>query len=311
VDELWQRYRTFWIPVLYGVGAFLAGLIVVHVITSDPEAGVSQNDSKIAQIKKFTAPTGNQLKGARDNAATLRTAVEAKARLLDQRHADGEDFIVAFVRQALRAAILRGAEPAELERFDGDANARDQASARFEKLVGDSVDRLRNQDPNVAFSRLRADVVGELEIRANRADVDVTNGADQFGLGAVASVERAELPRRLANLALIATVLDAAIREGVRAIDGVSILSPETRLTTQAADAFLSEWPVKIDLTGTPDSLTALLNLLTDPANPTPIGTCSWKQTQKKDGLVKAEMRLYSVRVRPSVSLGLDNEGGD
>jgi hypothetical protein len=311
VDELWQRYRTFWVPVLYGVGAFLAGLIVVHVITSDPEAGVSQNGAKVRQIKNFIAPTPGQLKGARDNSKTLKDAVEAKARLLDQRHGDGEDFTEAFVRQALRAAILRGAAPAELERFDGDANARDQASVRYEKLVADSVDRLRNQDPNVAFSRLRADVAGELSIRANRADVDVASGAEEFGLSSVTSVERSELPRRLANLALIATVLDAAIREGVRSIDGVSILAPEIRLTTQAADSFLAEWPVKVDLTGTPESLTAILNLLTDPARPTPLGTCSWKQTQKKDGLVKAEMRLYSIRVRPAVSLGLDSEGGE
>ena len=29
MDELWQRYRAFWTPVLWGVGVFLAGLIVV------------------------------------------------------------------------------------------------------------------------------------------------------------------------------------------------------------------------------------------------------------------------------------------
>ena len=36
MDELWQRYRTFWTPVLIGVGVFLAawalGGIVAFVI---------------------------------------------------------------------------------------------------------------------------------------------------------------------------------------------------------------------------------------------------------------------------------------
>ena len=75
---------------------------------------------------------------------------------------------------------------------------------------------LRTQDPNVAFSRIKADVVQTLSVRANRADVDVGTSAEEFGLGSIASVDRAELPRRLANLALIATVLDVAIRENVR-----------------------------------------------------------------------------------------------
>ena len=39
MDELWQRYKGFWTPVLWGVGVFLVGLIVVHMMTGDPDAG--------------------------------------------------------------------------------------------------------------------------------------------------------------------------------------------------------------------------------------------------------------------------------
>jgi hypothetical protein len=309
VDELWQRYRTFWVPVLYGVGAFLAGLIVVHIVTSDPEVGVSQNESKVRVIKGFTAPSETQIKGAKKNIEALKAQLDAKARVLDQRHGDGDDPIDAFTKQALRAALLRGSEPADPERFDGDATAASQASARYTQMLADSVSRLRNQDPNVAFSRLRADVVGELSIRANRADVDVGAGGEEFGLSSsvIASVDRAELPRRLANLALIATVLDVAIREGVRSIDTVVIENPETH-AVQTGDQFVAEWPVKVTVTGTPDALSAILNLLTDPAKPTALGSCSWKQADrtKKNGLVRAEMKLYSVQVRPDVKINLE-----
>ena len=62
MDELWQRYRAFWLPVLYGVGAFLAGLIVVHIVTPDPEAGQSQNAARVRTISNFTAPTAPQMR---------------------------------------------------------------------------------------------------------------------------------------------------------------------------------------------------------------------------------------------------------
>ena len=38
MDELWQRYRGFWTPVLIGLGVFLVGLIAVHILTEDPES---------------------------------------------------------------------------------------------------------------------------------------------------------------------------------------------------------------------------------------------------------------------------------
>lgn len=311
MDELWQKYRTFWIPVLYGVGAFLAGLIVVHIFTPDPDAGRSENDGRAKAIKKYQAPTESQIRGTKANTEALQKDVARWAHKLDQRHGESEDLIEASVIQALRASVLRGASPVDDARFDGDKAAAAQADARYQQLLPDRMAMLRSQDPNVSFSRVKADVVQELLVRANRADVDLGGGAEEIGLGAIASVDRADLPRRLANLALIATVVDVAIREGVRSIDSVSILPPEVRTASQGPDSFLSEWPVKIDLTGTPEALTAVLNMLTDPDRPTALGASTWKQTQKKDGNVRAELKLYSVRVRPEAQLGLETEGGD
>lgn len=309
MDELWQRYRTFWVPVLYGVGAFLAGLIVVNIVTADPEAGRSQNNGRVQTIKIFTAPTAAQVDGARTNRDLLAKEVARKAALVDQRHGEAEDVVEAFVTQALRAAHLRGSAPADPARFDDDVAAKDQATARYEQRRAEFVQILRTQDPNVGFSRVRADVVTELSVRANRADVDVAAQANEFGLGEVREVDRADLPRRLANLALIATVVDVAIREGVRSIDSVSILQPEVRFAAQGPEAFLSEWPVMVVVTGTPDTIRAILNVLTDPSRPTPLGSCTLKQTSKRDGYVRAELRAYSIRVRPEVPLGLENEG--
>lgn len=309
MDELWQRYRTFWVPVLYGVGAFLAGLIVVNIVTADPDAGRSQNDTRVRTIKAFIAPSPSQLDGTRGNRDLLNKEVARKAALVDQRHGESEDVVEAFVSQALRAAHLRGSLPADPARFDDDVAAKDQATARYEQRRADFVQILKSQDPNVGFSRIRADVVTELDVRANRADVDVATQAEDFGMNAVTAVDRAELPRRLANLALIATIVDVAIREGVRSIDAVQILQPEVRFAAQGPDAFISEWPVMVTVTGTPDAVRSILNVLTDPARPTPLGSCTLKQTSKRDGLVRAELRAYSIRVRAEVPLGLENEG--
>ncbi|NUQ00495.1 MAG: ABC transporter permease [Armatimonadetes bacterium] len=138
--------------------------------------------------------------------------------------------------------------------------------------------------------------------------IDLSVGS-VMALSAVTAVDRAELPRRLANLALIATIVDVAIREGVRSIDAVQILQPEVRFAAQGPDAFISEWPVMVTVTGTPDAVRAILNVLTDPARPTPLGSCSLKQANKRDGLLRAEIRAYSIRVRGEVPLGLENEG--
>lgn len=307
MDELWQRYRAFWTPVLWGIGAFLAGLIVVHILTDDPETGVRANENLAKSIKSKIAPTPAQISVARASTEELDKRTVAFARLIDQRHGDSEDAYEAFVDQALTAAIQRGTRPADPAAFDGDTAAAAQANARFDQLRADRLASIRSQDPNVSFSRLKADVVQELAVRANRADVDVD--VEEFGLS-IASVDRSSIVRYLANLALVATVLDVAIREGVRSVDSIVLLPSEIRGSVEATDPFLQEWPVKIDITGPPEALTAVLDLLTDPRRPTVFGSTSWRQVARKEGLVKGEFKLYSVRVRPAAALGLEKEEG-
>ncbi len=77
----------------------------------------------------------------------------------------------------------------------------------------------------------------------------------------------------MANLALIATLVDVAIREGVRSIDAVQILQQEVRGSSTGPEPYVSEWPVKLDVTGTPDCIAALLDVLTDPKHPTALGS--------------------------------------
>ena len=308
MDELWQRYKGFWTPVLWGVGIFLAGLIVVHMMTADPELGQKANDDAVKRIKDRIAPQAKQIQALRDSTGVLQKRMDDWAKRLDQRHGDDADVLTAAVSQMLKAAICRGHFPADPAAFDGDESAASQATALYEARLKEHLSLLKSQDPNVSFSRLRADVTGELSVRANRADVDVA--ADEFGMSAVTSVDRADLPRRLLNLALIATVVDVAIREGIRSLDAVTILPSEVRELNQGPEPFLQEWPVKIDMTATPDALTEILNVLTDPARPTALGYVSWRQTGKKDGFVKAEIKAYSLRVRPETPLGLETEEG-
>jgi len=305
MDELWQRYRGFFTPVLWGIGAFLAGLIVVHIVTDDPEAGVRSNSNAATTIKSKVAPNPTQIRAARESGDELERRVVAFARTLDQRHGDAEDMLESSLIQALQASVLRGSRPADPAAFDGDTAAAAQANARYQQLYDERLKGLRSEDPNVSYSRLKADVVQELLIRANRADVDVD--AEEFGL-VVLSVERASLPRFLANLALVATVVDVAIREGVRSVDAVTILPSEVRGSVESADPFLQEWPVKIDVSAPPETLGAILRVLTDPRRPTAFGSTSWKQIANKAGLVKGEFKLYSVRVRPTAALGLEKE---
>jgi hypothetical protein len=291
--------------VLWGIGAFLAGLIVVHIVTDDPEAGVRSNQNAATSIKNKIAPNQAQIRAAKESGDVLEQRVLAFAKLLDQRHEDAEDALEASAMQALTAAVLRGSRPADAAAFDGDSAAAAAANGRYQQLLADCLSRLRTQDPNVSYSRLKADVVQELLIRANRADVDVD--AEEFGL-VVPSVERASLPRYLANLALVATVVDIAIREGVHSIDAVTIMNPEIHGSVESSDPFLQEWPVKIDLSAPPDTLGAILRVLTDPKRPTALGSSSWRQITNKAGLVKGEFKLYSVRVRPTATLGLEKE---
>jgi hypothetical protein len=295
MDELWQRFRTFWTPVLWGLGVFLAGLIVVHVVTPDPEVGRQRNEADVKRLKDRTAPTPRQISAADSNADLLEERSASLASLLDQRRGEGrdpeeKDLVRAAVTEALTAAILRGGS---LDAFDGDATAAAEARARHDRAVEDSLALLRTQDPNVGYSRLQSEVVQELATRANRADVDVA--AEEFGLSTVTSVDRAALPRRVLNLALIARVVDEAIRAPVRSIDRVDILLPEAD-----RDEFLAMWEVEVALTGHPAALAKVLDSVTDPARPTALGTSNWKSVGRKSDLVQATMRLASVRVRPS-----------
>jgi hypothetical protein len=309
VDELWQRFRTFWTPVLWGIGVFLAGLIVVHIVTPDPEVGTTANARLAQSIKNRSAPTPQQISQAKAGAEALEGRVASWSGLFDQRRGEGKDpdekdLVRAAAEEALAAAILRGS--GDVSEFDGDAAAAAQARARYDRAVEESLALLKTQDPNVGYSRLQAEVVGELAVRANRADVDVE--PEEFGLSAVTSIDRAELPHRLLNLALIARVVDVAIRQGVRSIDSILLESSDASLGAMNAAAFLSLWPVEVTLTAEPDALRGVLAMLTDPARPTVLGSSVWKAVGKKSDLVKATMRLYSVRVRPSASLRLDSE---
>jgi hypothetical protein len=308
VDELWQRYRTFWTPVLWGVGVFLAGLIVVTILTDDPSVGILQNDTLYGRVKNKIVPSRAQFGAVTGSAKTYETRVEDFARRLDQRHGETPDLESAAVAQMLRAAITRGSAPADPAAFDGDEAAAAQATERYKQLLADRLQLLKGVDPNVSFSRLQADVVQELSVRANRADVDLGQSAEDFGLSTVASVDRANLPRFLLNLALIATVVDVAIRERARSIDVIAIEQPETAGISQGFEGFLTLWPVQVSLTGSPQALRSILNVLTDPARPTAVGRVTWAQSGKKDGMVKAEMHLYSVRVKADAQLGLENE---
>jgi hypothetical protein len=309
MDELWQRFRSFWTPVLWGLGVFLAGLIAVHVASTDPEARVLANERLAKSITDRSAPTPTQISTAKTAADSLEARVLDWAGRLDQRRGEGKDpeerdVVTSAVAEALGAAILRGSgDPSE---FDGDAAAAAQARARYDQAFEEALALLKTQDPNVGYSRLQAEVVQELSVRANRADVEVE--ADEFGLSSVTSVDRADLPRRLLNLALIARVADTAIRSGVRSVDEVRIRLPETALVALTSDAFLSLWPVEFVMTGEPAAIQEVLAALTDPARPTALGTSSVKAVGKKSDLVKATVLAYSVRVRPEASLRLESE---
>jgi hypothetical protein len=301
VDELWQRFRTFWTPVLWGLGVFLAGLIVVHVLTPDPESGRRRNENLARDLKGRAAASSGQIGAASENADALGDRALALASRLDQRRGEGrdpeeKDLVRAAVTEAIGAAFLRGGG---LDGFDGDASAAAEAKARADRAIEESLALLRTQDPNVGYSRLQDEVVSELATRANRADVDVE--AEEFGLSSITSVDRASLPQRLLNLALLARVVDEAIRAGVRSIDRVAlppILGGE--------DPVVSEWEVEVAMTGEPAALARVLDAVTDPARPVVLGNSQWKSVGRKSDLVQATMRLASVRVRVSAPARFD-----
>lgn len=325
MDELWQRYRTFWTPVLIGLGVFLVGVIVVHIMSDDPEVERGRVESAQRKLKKMEAPSSKKASTLRQRAEGLRTDVVGPedssgagwAARLDQVGGERKDLVAEAAEQALRAAIVRGAPEGEASkagelkaRFDGDEVAADKAYRRFERLVEQHRETLRSGDPNVAFSRLLSDVWSELRIRANRADVEIAPQAEQLGFGSIASVDRATLPARVLNLALASRLADVAIREEVEVIDMFTI-----RSTIEPGNPtdFISLWPIDVTIKGDMAAVKRILDLLTDPAQPIPLETTSLKQARRRgakvaNGLVQFSVRASSILVRPDVNLGLDVE---
>jgi hypothetical protein len=313
MDELWQRYRTFWTPVLIGLGVFLIGVIAVHVMTDDPEEASRALAQERAKLSRKVEPTGKQISEQKRLGDELKANVDAWAPRLDQGGDAKGDVIEIAVDQALRAAMLRGASKDEASNeaalarnyFDGDEVAARIAMRKFEKTRQERVDLLRTADPNVGFSRLLIDVWNEIRVRANQADVEMR--ADRLGFATVTSVTRATLPQRLLNLALVARVVNEAVASGMESIDLIQVDRPQPT----AADEFLSEWWVEFIMTGPMPAARAVLALAVDPDQPIALGDTSLTTPRGRSalsGLVQLRMKSYSIRVQPDVDLRLGEE---
>jgi len=325
VDELWQRYRTFWTPVLIGLGVFLVGVIVVHILSDDPEVSKGRVITAQRKLKAMKAPSPQKATTLRRRGEGLRddlvgpegSTTGGWAARLDQVRGDRKNLIAVAAEQALRAAIVRGAPESEAQsasalkaRFDGDEVAAEKAYRRFKRLVDQHRETLRSGDPNVAFSRLLSDVWSEIRIRANRADVEFQPQAEQLGFGNIASVDRATLPARVLNLALAARVADVAVRQGVESIDTIIVTA---NVEAGNPGDFISLWPISFSLTGEMAAVKQLLDLLTDPADPVPLETTRLVQARRRggktaNGLVQFSVSASSVLVRPDADLRLDVE---
>jgi hypothetical protein len=348
MDEIWQRYRTFFTPVLIGLGVFLVALIVVHMMSPDPDEARYGVDRAARDLKNQVRPSTDKISTLKANQALLAKRAEDLAKMLD---ASGlaADPMEAAVSQALQAAVLRGNTPEALRRafgrfqeelvrprqgvepgtpeaadkaiaavapedrgpveaFERDPVAAEQALRQYDRAVKDRVALLRTGNANVAFSRLLNDVASELKVRANRADVELE--PELLGFGIVQSVTRAQLPRRLWNLALVARVVDAAIRSGAVSVDDVRFIE---RANPTGPEAFLLEWPVTFRITGKMRSLKPVLDLLTDPKRPTPLREPT-QLTQPprgspEEGVVELTITASSVQVVPGAPLNLEEEG--
>ncbi len=317
MDELWQRYRTFWTPVLIGLGVFLVGVIAVHIASADPDTESLRLKQAQSKLKRMQMPSPKKATTLKERGEALSEDNVGWSRRLNQTGDEqdkGKTVIDAAAEQALRAAILRGAENDEASRpqafkarFDDDDVAADKAWKRYNRLVTQHKEQLRSGDPNVAFSQLLSVVWTDLRIRANRADVEMD--AEQLGFGAISSVSRATLPGRVLNLALVARVVDTAIRYGVESIDQVLVPS---NIEAGSPGDFLVLWPVDMVLTGDSAALKHVVDLLTDPDNPIPLGPTVLRHPKRGanvgSGLVELAVRASSVIVRPDVDLNLDAE---
>ena len=318
MDELWQRYRAFWIPVLIGIGVFLLGLIAVHVITDDPATENKRVVGEGKKVRKLVQPSKAQSRNVPENADVLREPVKDWALRLDQ--AGGRDPLEYAVETSLQSSILRGLGPDALrqgiadsdrevlDRFDGDGVAAGRALARYEATRQDRLTLLRSGDPNVGFSRLLSDVWNELKVRANRADVDIRPTAEVLGFGSVTSVTRAALPQRLLNLAMITELLDIGIRSGIRSIEDIRI---EARPDVDVQERFIRQWPFTLALRGDMAALRPVVARLTDPQRPVPLTHLVLAQPARGsplDGIVQLTARAASTVVAPDASLNLNSE---
>ena len=315
MDELWQRYRTFWMPVLIGLGAFLVGVIIVHMITPDPERERRLLKSEQNKLKRMKVPRKDTAGVLRERTAGLNQRVVGWGPRLDQTGTAGEDLVSAGAEQVLRAVLLRGASADEAKdprrmaaRFDDDPVAAARAKRRFDAALQQHVELLRTGDPNVAFTRLLSEAWTELRIRANRADMELV---DSLGFGTVSSVSRATLPGRVLTLALVSRVVDNAIRNNMGAISRIGV---ESNLRPGGPGEFLSEWPVTFDVSGPYAAVMRVLDEVTDPVHPIPIVDATTidqprgKRAQRMEGDVLMSITLASVVARPDVDLGLEQE---
>jgi hypothetical protein len=325
MDELWQRYRTFWTPVLIGLGVFLVGVIVVHIMSDDPEVGMRRMNKAKKKLGDMKAPASSKASTLRRRGEALRDDVYVKdatpptgwATRSDQTGGNAKDRTAVAAEQALRASILRGADEDTAKsasllkaRFNDDEVAADKAYRRFQRLLTQHSESLRSGDPNVAFSRLLSDVWSELRIRGNRADVEFEAPAEQLGFGAIASVSRATLTARVLNLALAARLVDVAIREDMESIGQIGM---RNQLEPGSAEDFVSLWPIEVSMVGDWEAVKQVLALLTDPANPVPMDISRLTQPKRSansagSGLVQFSVTASSVIVRPTIDLRLDVE---
>lgn len=289
MDELWQRYRTFWRPVLLGLGVFLLGLIVVHILTPDPDAGASRVSSAKRRLAELVEPNALAAKELKGDVGTFGDSAQRLAAALDP-SAAGKDTLTVLVTQTLEDAF--------------DAAGSEEGAREAKRLSTDRVNLFRTGNPNVAFSALLSDVWGVLRSRANRADMDLD--AESLGFSNVPSITRGELLRRLSNLALVTRVTATAIRTGGVSLDEVRFENPRGQ-----PEGFLQEWPVTVVLTVPTRCVEAILETLTDPRHPVPIGTTLIQQPRKMkpaQGIVEMTLLVDSVAVNPAASLNLDLE---
>ena len=320
MDEFWQRYRTFWTPLLIGLGVFLVGVIVIHAVTDDPAVEEQKALAEARAVKGKIAPDEGKVAVVKDNLGVLDGRLRDWAKRVDQ--AGLADPLETATASALSAALLRGATPAALGdalarpdapgspdlllAFEGDTVAAGKALARYEEVRVLRLNLLRSGDPNVGFSQLLNDVWSELKVRANRADVELKT--DVLGFGGVTSITRAVLEQRVLNLALVARIVDLAIRSGVAAVLEVRL---DQKPGTAAEDAFLRQWPLTVTLRGDLASLRPTLALLTDPERPIPVTNLVLTQPPRGsplEGQVQLQATVESTLVRPDASLALEME---